>query len=308
MNLIRKRVSAHIKKAEGIALIQVLIISIILTMLGIYINQTVRSQIGTVTLMKDAFELNLLLENSEAELLHALLTETPYRKIDSDDALQQQWNFHGKPFLLNENTTVIIQDLSGLLSLNIMDNTIARKLFEELGFSGHEVRTFLDSLADWKDKDDLKRLNGAETHYYSSINQSGPRNNFLQTLSEVESIKQGDLLTHEQWKRYFTAVVVSNFNPLNAPNTILKAFLNNDIAYKDVLQQREAGTLTSYSFYQATSIERGEFVTFSTGRQLKVTLLVKGQKNKLSKEFIVDLRPSSFSRPIVISQLTWNQV
>ena len=41
-----------IRNTQGIALIQVLIISIILTMLGIYINQTVRSQIGIVSLMK----------------------------------------------------------------------------------------------------------------------------------------------------------------------------------------------------------------------------------------------------------------
>jgi general secretion pathway protein K len=304
----KRVINTNIKKSQGIALIQVLIISIILTMLGIYINQTVRSQIGTVTLMKDSFELNLLLENSEADLLHTLLTETHYRKIDSDNALKQRWNFYGKPFLLNDNTTVTIQDLSGLLSLNIMDNTLAGNLFEELGFSGHEVRTFLDSLADWKDKDDLKRLNGAESHYYNSINQTGPRNNYLQTLGEVENVKQGELLTQKQWQRYFTAVIVSNFNPLNAPNTILKAFLNDDVAYKEVLQQREAGTLTGYRFYQATAIEKSEFISFGTGRQLKVTLLVKGQNNKLSKEFIVDLRPSSLSRPIVISQLTWNQV
>ena len=297
-----------IKNCQGIALIQVLIISIILTMLGIYINQTVRSQIGIVSLMKNSFELNLQLENAEADLLHALLTHKRYRKIDSDNALVQQWNFHGKPFILNDDTTVKIQDLSGLLRLNFLDKTLARNLFEQLGFSGHEVRTLIDSLADWIDKDDLNSLNGAESHYYENIKQPGPRNAYLQTLTEVESIRQGGLLTRAQWLHYFTAGVVANFNPFNAPNTILKAFLKNEAAYEEVIKQRNAGTLTELSFYHATSIEQDEYISFSTGRLLKVTLLVKGQKNKLSKEFIVDLRSSSSSRPIVISQLTWNQV
>jgi general secretion pathway protein K len=300
--------NSSIKNEQGIALIQVLIISIILTMLGIYINQTIRSQIGVVSLMKSSFELNLVLENAEADLLHALLIKNRHRNVDSDNTLAQKWNFYGKPFLLNDNTTIMIQDLSGLLNLNVLDNTIATKFFELQGFSGHEVRTFLDSLADWKDKDDLKRLNGAESDYYRNIKKSGPRNAYLQTVSEVENIKNGTLITNQKWHQFFTTEIIPNFNPLNAPNTILKAFLNNSSTYEEVIQQRDSGNLTKLSFYQTTSIDEGEFISFSTGRLLKVTLRVKGQNNKLSKEFIVDLRPSSPERPIIISQLTWNQV
>jgi general secretion pathway protein K len=298
----------NVKNSQGIALIQVLIISIILTMLGIYINQTVRAQIGIVSLMKNSFELNLALENAEAELLHTLLTQKRYKKSDSDNTTVRKWNFYGESFSLNDNTTVTIQDLSGILRLNLLDKTLARNVFDQLGVSDHEVRTFLDSLADWIDKDDLKRLNGAESDYYRSIKQAGPRNAYLQTLSEVDNIKQGDSLSHAQWLRYFTTEIVANFNPFNAPSTILKAFLNDDVAHDEVVDQRDKGTLTELSFYHLTSIEQGEYITFATGRLLKVTLLVKGQNNKLSKEFIVDLRPSSLSRPIVISQLTWNQV
>jgi general secretion pathway protein K len=308
MEIIQQIKNSNIESSRGIALIQVLIISIILTMLGIYINQTVRSQIAVVSLMSGSFELNLELENSEAELLHALLTQNRYQKKDNDNRLVQRWNFHGKPFLLNENTTIVIQDLSSVLSLNTLDNTLARNLFKRLGFDGHKVRTFLDSLADWKDKDDLKRLNGAERDYYHYIKQPGPRNGYLQVLSEVEGVQQGSLLSKKQWNDYFTDMIYSRFNPLNAPDLLLKTFLNNDVAYEEVLQQRNAGTLTGHNFYQLTSIDQDESITFGTGRLLKLTLLVKGQKNKLSKQFIVELRPRSLSRPIIISQLTWNQV
>lgn len=296
------------KKSQGIALIQVLIISLILTMLGIYINQTVRSQINIVSLMKDSFALNLQLENAEAELLHALLTHKRYRKSDSDNALVQRWNFYGEPFLLDENTTVVLQDLSGLLGLNILDKTLAGKFFAQFDVSGHDTRTFLDSLADWKDKDNLKHLNGAESTYYGYLKQPGPRNAYLQTLGEVDSIQKGDILTTSQWQRYFTEEVVPRFNPINAPELILKAFINNDSAYEEVLSLRSAKTLTAFSFYQATSIDDDEYISFATGRRLKVTLVVERQNNKLSKQFVVDLRPSSFSRPITISQLTWNKV
>lgn len=308
MQKIKSIDKVNIKNSQGIALIQVLIISIILTMLGLYINQTVRSQIGMVTSMKKSFELNLELENAESDLLHALLTQARYKKIDSTNELVQKWNFYGKPFLLNENTTATIQDLSGVLSLNVIDNTLARNFFGVLGYSGHEVRTFLDSLADWKDKDDLKRLNGAESDYYRYIKKPGPRNAYLQTVGEVENIRQGKLLTIAQWQRYFTTEMSLSFNPLNAPALILKAFINNDAAYDAVLQQRNTNSLTAYSFYQLTSIEEDENILLVTGRVLKITILVQEQNNKLSKEFIVDLRPRSLTRPIIITQLSWNQV
>jgi len=297
-----------LQKVQGIALIQVLIISIILTMLGIYINQTVRAQISIVTMMQSSFELNLQLENAEAEILHTLLTHKSYKKTDSETPLVQRWNFHSQPFFLNQSTQIKFQDLSGLISLNIIDNTLARSLFYELGHDGHEVRTFLDSLADWKDKDDLKRLNGAEDDYYGYLKQSGPRNAYLQTVSEVLSIQQGNLLTNEQWQRFFSKEVVSNFNPLNAPDLLLKAFLANDRAYEEVINLRNAGLLTSYNFYETTSVEQDEYISFGTSRLLKVTIMVNGKNNKLSKQFIVDLRPRTSSRPISISDITWNEM
>ena len=293
-------------KNKGIALIQVLIISIILTMLGIYINQTVRAQISVVSLMKYSFEVNLNLENAEAQLLHNLLTNRLYKKVDSDVSLIEQWNFYGKPFPLNENITVTIQDLSSLAGLNTTSETLIRALFSKLGYSGHEVRTFIDSLADWKDKDDLKRLNGAESDYYNSLKQAGPRNAYLQSVAEVNNIKFGSILTDNQWQQYFTKEIIPNFNPLNAPAPLLQAFIRNDNAYQEVIELRNEGKLTSTNFYQATAIEQDEYITFSTGSLLKVTIVAKARKNKLSKQFIVDLRPSTRLRPVTISQITWN--
>lgn len=314
------------KNIKGIALIQVLIISIILTMLGIYINQTVRSQVGVVFVMKDAFDLRLELENAEARILHGLLTNKLYPKKESDFSvngangsdieLTKQWNFYSKPFILpnygNDNNPtsvkITLQDLSGLIGLNIISNTLATHFFEDLGYTGHEVRTFLDSLADWKDKDDLKRLNGAESDYYSKLNQLGPRNSYLQSIDEVLHIKSGNLLTQDQWHRYFTTQIIPDFNPFNAPEPILKAFLKNDSAFESVIELRNEGNLTAFTFFQATAIEQDEYISFATSRYLKVTIEVSRQNNKLSKQFIVNLRPRMSDRPVTISQITWNPV
>lgn len=297
-----------LRSQRGIALIQVLIIAIILTMLGIFINQSVREQVNIASTIKSSQEANILLETVEAELLHAMLTNKRYQKSDSENSFVKNWNFHNKTFSINENVTIELQDLSGLLSINYMNQAVARRLFAELGHEEEDVRVFLDSLKDWKDKDDLKHLNGAESDYYEKQGKQVPRNGYLQSMSEIHNVRSSEFLSISQWKQYFSLGLVSRLNPLNAPDLLLKAFLNDEQAWKQVIQLREQNQLNMLSFYQATGIEAGESVTFATGRLIKVNIMVNIENNKLSKSFRVELRPNSTKRPAIISDVKWNEV
>jgi len=293
---------------KGIALIQVLIISIILTMLGIFINQSVREQVRITSTIQNSHETNILLETVEAELLHALLTNKRYRDLGSDNRYVKRWNFYNKRFSINDKVEIELQDLNGLLSLNYMNQTAATRLFMELGHEGEEVRTFLDALKDWKDSDDLKRLNGAESKYYESVGKSIPRNGYLQSIGELLNIRSSEFLTLKEWRRYFSLGLVSRFNPLNAPDLLLKAYLNNDRAWQQVIEKRESDQLTMLDFYRYTGIDESQSVTFTTGRLIKVNILVSVESNKLSKSFQVELRPNSTKRPVIISDVKWNEV
>lgn len=294
------------KREKGIALIQVLIIALILTMLGIFINQSVRNQVMTAQMIKDNQQLNLLLESTEAELLHSLLTHKRYKNVESDNVIVKNWNFHGEIFNVNESVSIELQDLNGLLSLNYMNNTVSTRLFEQLGETSHNVRTFLDSLKDWKDKDDLKHLNGAESYFYLQEKRPIPRNNFLQSMQEVMNIKGAEILSEKQWRTYYSLALVSKFNPLNSSKAILQAFLNNEQAFEKVMELRKSQQQNALTFYQATGIEADDFITFSTGRLINVKLLVNIENNKLSKSFQVELRPNASLRPVTISNVKWN--
>ena len=298
--------NSFINKQKGIALIQVLIIAIILSMLGIFINQSVRNQIKVAKLIQDNHKLDLILESVEAELLHTLLTEKRYKNTESDNELVKKWNFHGETFKLNEQVSIKMQDLNGLLSLNYMNNTVSTRLFEQLGFTGHKVRTFLDSLKDWKDADDLKHLNGAESDYYQKENLPVPRNNFLQSMDEVKNIKWSDMLPSKTWKKYYSLALISKYSPINSPNEILKAFINVEQGFQEVIALRKSQQLNALTFYQATGIESDDFVTFTTGRLINIKIMVNIKNNQLSKSFQVELRPNAVSRPVKISNVKWN--
>ena len=250
---------------KGIALIQVLIISIILTMLGIYISQTVRSQVQSASVMKQSQQAIANLESAEAELLHYLATESRYPSKTAD-GIKSRWNFYGKPFALNEHVNVTIQDVSSLLSINHTNRKLAENLFYRLGKENGAVRIFLDSLADWKDKDDLTHLNGAESSYYEKKIEGGPRNSYLQSFTEISHIRNGNILNLNEWKQFFSLSLGTSFNPLNAPEHLLRAYLNDEQAFFQVLELRKNKQLNGYTFYQATGIDEDDFISFRTGR------------------------------------------
>ena len=262
------------KYQQGIALIQVLIIAIILTMLGIFINQSVREQVGIAGYIQNNQKSELLLESAEAELLHALLTNKRYSKQDSENEIVANWNFYGEPFNVRKGVEIVLQDLSGLLSINYMNQAVAARLLEQLGHDEAQVRVFFDSLKDWKDEDDLKHLNGAESNYYQKLGKQIPRNNYLQSYDEVSNVRGGKLLTQEQWQSYFSLGLISRFNPLNAPELLLKSFLNNEIIWQQVIELRNQKQLNMSSFFQLTGIDEDEAITFTTGRKIKVNMVL----------------------------------
>lgn len=292
---------------KGMALIQVLIIAIILTMLGIFINQSVRNQVKTAQLIKSNHQLDLLLETTEAELLHTLLTNKSYKDLNSESEWVKRWNFHGGIFQLNDQVSIQMQDLNGLLSLNYMSNNVSLRLFAQLGFSESDARVFLDSLKDWKDKDDLKHLNGAESNYYRKEKLPIPRNSFLQSMDEVLNIKGSDILTIEQWRQYYSIALVPKFNPLNSPTGVLKAFINDQQAFEQIINLRSQQQLNSLTFYQITGIDTDDYVTFSTGRLINIKIMVNIENNQLSKSFQVELRPNANVRAVTISNVKWNE-
>ncbi|XQF90940.1 hypothetical protein ACOBV8_06240 [Pseudoalteromonas espejiana] len=102
---------------RGVALIQVLIIAMILSILGIYILQSSKDQVAITNAIKTALDQRIEIENAESKILHTLLSEFRVKNLQSENEIVRQWNFHNKPFKL-DNVSVQIQDLNGLISLN----------------------------------------------------------------------------------------------------------------------------------------------------------------------------------------------
>ncbi len=139
--------------------------------------------------------------------------------------------FNGQVLTLSNPTpkgvTVRIYDHAGKINVrNLNDSLLSEWLRERIGEDDPErLGSLLDAWRDWKDRDDLKRLNGAEKAYYEKLDPPyEPRNNLFETLEEIRLIKGFDeLLQNLDLNTLFTIYGGTyRVNPNFAPPEVLR--------------------------------------------------------------------------------------
>lgn len=286
----------HFSNQKGIALFQVLLISAIISILAIQFTQTAKNQIKIASIMADRVTANMNLKTEESNLLFSLLTETrdknnirnnenkANKKIEIDN-----WNFYGKPFNVNENVWISIQDQNSLISTykgysagrfeNLLNNLIKNSA---------TASVISQSLIDWQDIDSLARVNGAEKQSYA---QNGfPTNLPLQSLSELKQVNQMTPEIFNQIQPYLTIRPQSYFNPINSPKEVLNIIFNKQIVDK-VISLRENGKLNFIEFSNLTGLEQEEGIFFSTSGLLKIIITSSLNDVKISKTIELLIQP-----------------
>lgn len=94
----------------------------------------------------------------------------------------------GRPYRLDNGAVVTLQDQRGLISVNALDRTTLRRLLVGEGLANELVDRWLDVLEDYVDVDALKRLNGAEVGDYAALGLPPPRNDYLVSLGELDTL------------------------------------------------------------------------------------------------------------------------
>jgi general secretion pathway protein K len=103
--------------------------------------------------------------------------EIMYRKLNLNVPIEEGketniWKTDGTPntFPLENGTCLVrIIDESGKIDINKVPDIILKGLLTNLGVKDEDADVIVDSIEDWRDADDLTRLNGAENDYYTSL-------------------------------------------------------------------------------------------------------------------------------------------
>jgi general secretion pathway protein K len=85
---------------------------------------------------------------------------------------QELWKIDGTPNdaeLKGVNLRVFITNEAGKVDINETSESILRNLLEQFQLLPEQIDVIVDSVADWKDGDNLHRMNGAEDDYYKKL-------------------------------------------------------------------------------------------------------------------------------------------
>lgn len=238
---------------RGIALILVLWIVSLLAIAAVSFSLFTRSEVQAMTAYKEGMENKFL---AEAGLRRAI-AEILYRKANAGKPVLEEgseiFQCDGTVYtmkLADGHYRIKITDESGKISLNSLtdQNTMMLKnLLLNRGIGDEPAAIVVDSILDWKDKDNVHRLNGAEDEYYLSLKTPyRARNGDFETLDElfmVRGLSPSLLLGGDRQKgmiSHFTVYLKSDKINLNvAAPEVLRAIpgISNEMI-ESVLQYR----------------------------------------------------------------------
>jgi len=143
----------------------------------------------------------------------------------------------------NGNYSFSITDESGKLNINTLsENTriILYNLLVNDGVPEEKADAITDSVMDWKDADELHRLNGAESDYYMSLPASyRSKNNLYDTMEELLLVKgmTPEILFGDEERKGIARLITvystaSRINVKTAPKEVLLAIpgFSSDLA------------------------------------------------------------------------------
>ncbi|MDH4266819.1 MAG: type II secretion system protein GspK [Deltaproteobacteria bacterium] len=165
---------------KGVVLIMVLWIIAILSVIAFEFSYAMRTEVKIVRNFQEELQLYALaeggVERSIAELVykHDPRVQMKRKALKSEEfpPEKKEWVTDGRDYRLTFDPgvcSVKILGEAGKMNINLVSGILLSKIITNLGVEGEARDILVDSLLDWRDPDDLYRLNGAENDYYQSL-------------------------------------------------------------------------------------------------------------------------------------------
>jgi general secretion pathway protein K len=207
------RVIRSLGSDRGFALVLVLWILVLLTAMVAEFAYSMRTEVNITRNFKEATQAYYIthsgLIRSIVEMLRNTST-TKNREFGDEAAESRVWRVNvpipSQGFGAGE-FTVYIDNVAGLIDLNTASEKLLRLMANTLDLSDDRRAVIVDSILDWRDKDDFHRLNGAENTYYKSLaDPYGCKNGPFDSVEELLLVRG---VTPELFEKHLKAIVTT---------------------------------------------------------------------------------------------------
>lgn len=301
---------------SGFALPLVLGITTMLTIIIITISASVSRKIAVVSEFRDRCRADLSVYSGMNETLFNLLTATftyaglNLHAVDRGESLAASlqrdsasafWNLYGDPISLGNGVRLTLRDTAGMISPMAYKSELLRRLLDHArpGAGG-----LVDVIADWQDKDEFKRLKGAEEWEYRQADLPyAPRNARVAAVSELLLLQGFDREIFEKIKEDLIYWPVS-VNYLTMSSNMFRAFFDDDALVDQLLALRRETRLTPALFTALTGIRQTIDAPMMPSGKIKVTVTAEVEKARSTIEAVVSKKETT-DQPFTI--LGWRR-
>ena len=182
---------SHLTDERGVALIVVLWIFIFLFVVAFEFSTAAREEAGAAHRFNEETEGYYLavagFEWGLYDFLNQRAGSAPQQQSQKNDLFDGAWREHA---LGAGAFRVRLVDEGGKININRVSEETLRRIFTHLGVEGARRDTLVDAIMDWRDEDELHRVNGAENDYYASLAPAyTARNGPLDSVDDLLWIK-----------------------------------------------------------------------------------------------------------------------
>lgn len=194
MNRYNKTITErYIISQKGIALLMVLWVLTILMVIVLSFSFMARTETHATLSFKSGIEKKFMAEAGIERGIMELFYRDFYKNQIVELEGREIWKTDGTPYtgqIGDGYYTVRVIDESGKVDINTVSDVVLKNLIVNLGIQIEEADIIVDSIMDWRDRDDLHRLHGAESDYYTSLpNPYKAKNARFDTLEELILVK-----------------------------------------------------------------------------------------------------------------------
>ncbi len=146
-------------RSRGVALLQVLLISSVISLLAIRFTQTARDQLDIASQFDSRVRAQMAAYSAFNEVIFMQLSESTevLRKLDGGTSSlrldRSQLNYHGESVIWRDGVSVVIQDLNGLLPQMFPGHFLWTQLLRRRSLDDTEIAAYLGVWGDLQDTD-----------------------------------------------------------------------------------------------------------------------------------------------------------
>jgi len=173
-----------IRRAQrGIALVLVLWVATLLTVIAASFVFSMRTDTLLAQNTVSSVRAETLADAGVQRALYELFKPSGDRQRWLGDGMLHPWEFGGAKI------SIMIQDVSGKIDLNTASDALLKGLLTSVGLDEGKSSALLDAILDWRDSDDLRRINGAEVAEYQAAGlKYKPANASFETIDELQRV------------------------------------------------------------------------------------------------------------------------